>query len=100
MNPNVIENLGILADHAEREADRVEAEMWHPSNGNIQRSAPWVFRQRAARYRAAQAEMLEFKPYPFANVLNPRPSKALAWTANLALAAAILTLLYLLAVSL
>lgn len=94
-NLTVAENLGFLASHAELEAERLESEMWNPDSANIQRTAPEVLRQRAERYRAAQAEMLDDIYAPTENALAPRPSKSVMWVARAALAGSAATLLYL-----
>lgn len=94
----VLENLNFLAIHAENEASRIESELWHPAKGNIQSSAPEVLRKRAARYRAARAEMLRVLP----RAETPRaPRKVRMWAqvglvVSAALAGAVVVLLFVL----
>lgn len=82
---NAIENLGLLADHAEREARRLESlpvaggdyEAPHSLLPN-QLSAPEYLRKRAAAYRAAAKEMREMKQ-PVAEWPKEEPS--IGWRA-------------------
>jgi hypothetical protein len=73
-------NLALIAERDRREADRLEEALCHPSVANIQASAPFFLRQRAARYEQAQQEMAEWKP-PLVPTLDPRPTRRLLFTA-------------------